>query len=162
MRAELSCLQEMDHPHIIKFYEAYVCDKGKEVHMVMEMCEGGELFDYVVGLKRLEEDQCCRLMQQMCSAVALLHDHDICHRDLKPENFMLARKVTDKYDPPELKLIDFGLAQTHVTQDLVMKKLVGTPYYIAPGVLEGKYSIKCDVWSLGVIMYIMLYGNAPF
>lgn len=102
-------------------------------------------------------------MRKILSAVKHLHERGICHRDLKPENFLFS----DKTDEAEIKLIDFGLSkrfgqiqEAHPSEK--MHTIVGTPYYVAPEVLKGNYDFACDVWSLGVILYIMLCGYPPF
>jgi len=94
----------------------------------------------------------------MVSAVKHLHQIGIVHRDLKPENFIMAECSPDS----EIKLIDFGLSQRFSGQEQHLHSIVGTPYYVAPEVLRGDYDQKCDVWSLGVIMYILLCGYPPF
>lgn len=94
----------------------------------------------------------------MLSAVKHLHIHGIVHRDLKPENFLLA---TDEEDS-EIKLIDFGLSKRFTSEEHHMHTVVGTPFYVAPEVLKGDYNGQCDIWSLGVILYILLCGYPPF
>lgn len=96
-------------------------------------------------------------MRQAFGAMKYLHENNIAHRDIKPENFLL---FSDE-DVNNIKLIDFGLAQK-VTEDVVMNKPNGTAYYIAPEVLKGEYTNKCDIWSLGVVLYILLCGRPPF
>ena len=102
-------------------------------------------------------------MRKILSSVKHLHEHGICHRDLKPENFLFS----DNSEDAEIKLIDFGLSKRFGAiqeQDPAekMHTIVGTPYYVAPEVLRGNYDFSCDVWSLGVILYIMLCGYPPF
>jgi len=103
-------------------------------------------------------------MDQITSAILHLHEKGICHRDIKPENFMFADKTAES----ELKLIDFGLSkrfgpnQSGEAGGDFMHSIVGTPYYVAPEVLEGNYGFECDVWSLGIILYILLCGYPPF
>jgi calcium-dependent protein kinase len=102
-------------------------------------------------------------MKKILSAVKHLHEHGICHRDLKPENFLFSDKSIDA----EIKLIDFGLSKrfgqlVDVNPHEKMHTIVGTPYYVAPEVLKGSYDFSCDIWSLGVILYIMLCGYPPF
>jgi len=96
----------------------------------------------------------------MLSAVKHLHEHNIVHRDLKPENFLM----NDTGDDAEIKLIDFGLSKRFSTKDNIekMHTVVGTPYYVAPEVLKGNYDKQCDVWSLGVILFVFLCGYPPF
>ena len=96
-------------------------------------------------------------MKQSFYALCYLHKNRICHRDIKPENFLLYKED----DASHIKLIDFGLAKRVVPNE-IMNKPNGTPYYIAPEVLKGSYTTQCDVWSMGVIMYIMLCGKPPF
>jgi len=96
-------------------------------------------------------------MKQSFYALLYLHKNRICHRDIKPENFLLYKED----DSSHIKLIDFGLAKRVVPNE-IMNKPNGTPYYIAPEVLKGSYTTQCDVWSMGVIMYIMLCGKPPF
>ena len=103
-------------------------------------------------------------MDEITSAILHMHEKGICHRDIKPENFMFA----DKSEDSELKLIDFGLSKRFGKNESgapggdFMHSIVGTPYYVAPEVLEGRYGYECDVWSLGIILYIMLCGYPPF
>lgn len=170
LEEELAILTEVDHPNIIKFHETYI--DYRYVHIVMELCEGGELFEKIVEMHRFTEIQAADLMKKILSAVKHLHEHGICHRDLKPENFLFS----DRGPEAEIKLIDFGLSKRFGPNALAghdpllgsacmedkMHTIVGTPYYVAPEVLMGSYDFSCDVWSLGVILFIMLCGYPPF
>ena len=161
LEEELAILSKVDHPNIIKFHETYI--DYRYVHIVMELAEGGELFEKIVEMHKFSESQAASLMRKILSAVKHLHEHGICHRDLKPENFLFS----DKSAEAEIKLIDFGLSKRFGAiqeQDPSekMHTIVGTPYYVAPEVLKGNYDFSCDVWSLGVILFIMLCGYPPF
>eukprot|EP00918_Siedleckia_nematoides_P089875 GHVU01197517.1.p1 GENE.GHVU01197517.1~~GHVU01197517.1.p1 ORF type:complete len:301 (-),score=77.95 GHVU01197517.1:20-922(-) len=103
------------------------------------------------------EGYACTLMRQILAAIYYCHQHNIAHRDLKPENFLFSEKAKDS----PLKIIDFGLA-AHCPEGTKMKTKAGTPYYVAPQVLKGSYDRKCDLWSAGVMMYILLVGYPPF
>jgi len=111
-----------------------------------------------VAAQKFSEHHAAEIMEQMLSAVKHLHIHGIVHRDLKPENFLLA---TDEEDS-EIKLIDFGLSKRFTSEEHHMHTVVGTPFYVAPEVLKGDYNGQCDIWSLGVILYILLCGYPPF
>jgi len=126
----------------------------------MEYCKGGELFDRIVAAQRFTERHAADIMSQMLSAVKHLHEKGIVHRDLKPENFLM----DDTTENAEVKLIDFGLSKRFSQQDEIekMHTVVGTPYYVPPEVLKGNYDINCDVWSLGVILFVFLCGYPPF
>mmetsp|Transcript_23328 Transcript_23328/g.23070 ORF Transcript_23328/g.23070 Transcript_23328/m.23070 type:complete len:313 (+) Transcript_23328:168-1106(+) len=152
---ELSILRVMDHPNIVKILETYETDRI--CYLVMELCEGGELFDRIIQEKNLSEAHAAFIMRKLFSALSYCHDQGICHRDLKPENLMFLTKNPDS----DIKLIDFGLAK-EVSESSVMHRFNGTPYYIAPEVLSRNYSYEVDCWSLGVIMYVMLSGTPPF
>lgn len=158
LESELQILKTLDHPNIIKFYETYV--DYRYVHIVMELCTGGELFDRIVEAQKFNEAKAATLFNKILSAVKHLHDHGICHRDLKPENFLFL----DKSEDAEIKIIDFGLSKKfdHAEMMSEMKTIVGTPFYVAPEVLSGNYNKQCDVWSLGIILYILLCGYPPF
>ena len=152
---EDSILKELDHPNIIRVYEVYK-NKAK-IFIVTELCTGGELFDRIKELTRFTENQAAKYMLEIVSAVKHCHQHGIVHRDLKPENLLFEN------DSPEakLKLIDFGTSQ-FFTKERKMRRLIGTYYYMAPEIFAGEYDEKCDVWSLGIILYIMLCGHPPF
>jgi calcium-dependent protein kinase len=128
----------------------------------MEECSGGELFQRLAlnakNNKLYTEKDAARMMKQILEAVNYLHYHGVCHRDLKPENILLSSMD----ECSQLKLIDFGLSKVLKTMDDIMNGAVGTLYYMAPEVILGSYNEKCDVWSCGVILYIMLSGNPPF
>ncbi len=152
---ELDILTEVDHPNIIKYYESY--NDGKYLHIVTELCSGGELFDRIIKQGKFSESEAANIMGKILSALSYLHKLGICHRDLKPENFIFSSPDPDA----EIKIIDFGLA-TRQLKEGQMSDAVGTAYYVAPEVLKGVYTNACDVWSLGVIFYIMLSGKPPF
>ncbi|EAK88852.1 calcium/calmodulin dependent protein kinase with a kinas domain and 4 calmodulin-like EF hands [Cryptosporidium parvum Iowa II] len=153
---EINILKNLDHPNIVKLYETYQ-DK-ENIYLVMELCSGGELFDRIISQGSFDEIYAANLMKQVLSTICYCHDHGIVHRDLKPENFLFLNK---NYNAP-LKIIDFGLAARVNNEDTSLNTRAGTPYYVAPEVLQGKYDKQCDMWSLGVILYILLCGYPPF
>jgi len=125
----------------------------------MELCKGGELLDRLQAQQghHYSEQVACRYVHTMLSSIAYCHANGIVHRDLKLENFLFETEEDDS----ELKLIDFGLSQ-YFEDDTVLHNAVGTPYYVAPEVMQGNYDAKCDVWSIGVIAYMLLSGTPPF
>jgi len=156
-RQEIAIMKMMDHPHILKLYETY--EDQRNIYLVLELCEGGELFERIIATGRLTEANVAGLMQQVVRALCYMHKHRVCHRDLKPENFLFL--TADPIDRNVLKLIDFGLARVCASGQLLSTK-VGTPFYVSPQVLEGAYDYSTDMWSMGVIMYTMLCGYPPF
>ena len=148
----ISCL---DHPNIIKFYETYH-DKFY-FHIVMELCKGKEVFDRIVEDGRIKEKKVCMVIMKVLHAISYCHSRGVTHRDLKPENILFETLDSES----EIKLIDFGLSRK-VFNDEKMHTILGTPYYVAPEVLQGEYDEKCDIWSIGALTYIMLCGDPPF
>lgn len=158
LKIEINLLKETDHPNIIRLHELY--EDSIYLYFVTELCTGGEFFD-VLAKKVKEhllytERQAAIIFSQIISAINYCHSHGICHRDIKPENIMFVDSNLD-----EIKLIDFGLSQIY-SKDNPMHSIVGTTYYMAPEVIEGQYDEKCDIWSAGCILYIMLSGRPPF
>ena len=152
---EISIMKQIDHPNIVKLYETY--EDIQYIYLPMEICEGGELFDKIIEMGRFPEQIACNLFLQMISSISYLHSKEIVHRDLKPENFLFSRKDINS----NLKLIDFGLAKS-VSKERFMTTKTGTCYYVSPEILSGPYTSKCDIWSLGVILFMMLSGYPPF
>ena len=156
---EVNLMIKLDHPNIIKLYEYYENDKN--IYLIMELCTGGELFDRIVentenGIQYTEK-QAANLFRQMMDAINYCHKNGIVHRDLKPENLLFLNK--DQNSP--IKVIDFGMSK-RFTAEKYMNEKVGTAYYISPEVLKGKYDEKCDIWSAGVILYIIICGYPCF
>jgi len=144
-----------DHPNIVQLYQVF--EDIQNVYMIMSCCDGGELFDRIQSDEGFNEIQASNLFRQMVSATYYVHSRGIAHCDLKPENFLFHDKKKDS----KLMLIDFGMAKI-VEWRKYYKRMNGTPYYIAPEVLDGRYNESCDMWSLGVILFIMIFGFPPF
>lgn len=177
---EINIQKTLDHPNIIKLYETY--EDERNVYLVFEVCEGGELFDRIISKGHFSENEARHLFVQIMKSLFYCHKHGICHRDLKPENFLFGSKD----DHSVLKLIDFGLSKIFANENEIidskpsnskiagfsefrgrrkpnaMTTKAGTPYYIAPEVMDGNYDEKCDIWSAGVLLYILLCGYPPF
>lgn len=157
VRREVKILRALSgHNNLPHFYDAY--EDHDNVYIVMELCEGGELLDRILsrGGKYTEEDA-KTVMIQILNVVAFCHLQGVVHRDLKPENFLF----TSKEDTSQLKAIDFGLSD-YVRPDERLNDIVGSAYYVAPEVLHRSYSTEADIWSVGVIVYILLCGSRPF
>ena len=148
-------LSGLDHPNIIKVYEYFI--DNKFYYVVTEIASGGELYDQIAKILYFNELDAAVIMQQLFSAIFYLHSRGIVHRDLKPENMMLETQAKGDLN---IKLIDFGTANFYSKEEGSNKMTlkVGTPYYIAPEVVKKNYDNKCDLWSCGVIMYILLCG----
>lgn len=158
--AEIEIMKLLDHPHIMRLY--YTFEGADNICIVSELCSGGEFFDVIERHGYLPECSSRRIFKQILSGVNYLHGKYICHRDLKPENFLVSKKL-ENLDDLHLKLIDFGTAKDFGKGQMVTK--VCTPHYVAPEVLKRScdpYSEKVDVWSCGVILYMMLSGLMPF
>lgn len=145
------------HENVVEFYEAFEDDDF--VYIVMELCKGGELLDRILSKKnsRYTEKDAAKIVRQMLKVVACCHLHGIVHRDLKPENFLFKSQSEDS----PLKAIDFGLS-AFIKPGKVFHDVVGSAYYVAPEVLKKRSGPESDVWSIGVITYILLCGRRPF
>lgn len=155
LELEVDILSKISHPNAMQIYEYY--QDAKYFYIVSEFCAGGELFDKITKKGKFNEREAANILKQMLSTVLYCHSNNIVHRDLKPENILL----DDKSDDTVIKIIDWGGARYFI-HGKKMTTVSGTPYYIAPEVLKEKYDEKCDIWSCGVILYILLSGYPPF
>ncbi|OMJ65155.1 hypothetical protein SteCoe_39021 [Stentor coeruleus] len=154
LRRELEILSRIDHPNIIRLFESY--EDEKYMHLVMELCTGGDLRDRIIDKGSFTESEAATILKKILGAVNYLHLNSISHRDIKPDNFLYESKTSQ-----EIKLVDFGMS-TCFSKLAHMKSLAGSPGYLAPEVLKGSYNQSCDVWSLGVLLYYMLSSKLPF
>ncbi|KAI3787432.1 hypothetical protein L1987_41895 [Smallanthus sonchifolius] len=157
VRREVKILRALSgHKHLIHFFDA--CEDTNNVYIVMELCEGGELLDRILSRGgRYTEADAKLIIVQILSVVAFCHLQGVVHRDLKPENFLFMSKSEDA----DMKLIDFGLSD-FIRPEERLNDIVGSAYYVAPEVLHRSYSLEADIWSIGVISYILLCGSRPF
>ena len=154
LKSEVTILSNLDHPNIVKYFGTFE-DEGY-IHIVMEYLKGHDLYK-IISLKKytgFDEKDMCKIIQQLLKALSFIHSKNIVHRDIKPENILFS----NKRDYTSLRLIDFGLA----TSNNKDKKSVGTPYYMSPEMINGESCAKSDIWSVGVIVYLMLTGKFPF
>ena len=158
IKKEINILKSLDHPNIIKVYEFFKTEKY--IYIIEELCTGGELFDKIVDVKHFSETVACNIMRQLLSAVAYCHEKGIIHRDLKPENILIESSEEKNKDFFHIKVIDFGTCE--ILKKSKLTEQIGTSFYIAPEVLKNGYNEKCDLWSCGVILYILLCGSPPF
>jgi calcium-dependent protein kinase len=185
LRREVDHLRTVHHPYIIELEDVF--EDANYIHLITELCTGGELYDKVLELsqtpeRHFGEPDAAHIVRNILDAISYCHNvQHICHRDLKASNFLFLNSKTKTH----IKIIDFGLSihvphrrndetnettptpsSTSITHDRglgVMSSRVGTPYYVAPEVLtQAKYTNQCDVWSIGVIAYLLLSGTLPF
>ncbi|CAH1445702.1 calcium-dependent protein kinase 7 [Lactuca sativa] len=156
VKREVEIMKHMPpHPNIVSLKGTYEDDNA--VHLVMELCEGGELFDRIVARGHYTERAAAGVTKTIVEVIQMCHKHGVMHRDLKPENFLFANKK----ETAALKAIDFGLSVFFKPGER-FNEIVGSPYYMAPEVLKRNYGPEVDVWSAGVILYILLCGVPPF
>ncbi|KAK6937143.1 Protein kinase domain [Dillenia turbinata] len=156
VRREVAIMKHLPkHPNIVSLKDTFEDDNA--VHIVMELCEGGELFDRIVARGHYTERAAAVVTRTIVEVVQNCHKHGVMHRDLKPENFLFANKK----ETAPLKAIDFGLSVFFKPGER-FTEIVGSPYYMAPEVLKRNYGPEVDVWSAGVILYILLCGVPPF
>ena len=161
---EIEILSKMDHPNIIKLFEVF--EDNKFFYLINDLCTGGELLDRIVKKRKeipFTEKEAAIIFKELVSAISYCHDMNIVHRDLKPENILFINE--DKNSP--IKVIDFGFSKEFKNKNSNSKQKnmsskVGTVYYMAPEILQGNYNELCDIWSCGVILYIILCGYPPF
>eukprot|EP00727_Mastigamoeba_balamuthi_P012755 m51a1_g8101 putative myosin light chain kinase (415) ;mRNA; f:84027-86682 len=155
LEREIDIMKRLKHPNIVELYEVF--NTSQYIYMVMEYISGGELYDQIVARGSFTEADAANLIKQVLSATEHMHEHGIAHRDLKPENLLLSTARADA-----VKVADFGLSKDFNTASQ-MSTCCGSPSYVAPEVLGGGvYSNACDVWSIGVILYVLLSGYLPF
>jgi len=161
LRREIDLLTGIHHRGIMKMVDCY--EDAEHVHIVSEKYAGGELFDRIVENTSprgcLSERRAGAVVESLLEAVAYLHENGVVHRDIKPENILLE---SDNNDYAAVKLIDFGLSRHHEEGEGPMTNPVGTAYYMSPELLEGEYDKSTDLWSIGVVAYILLCGVPPF
>ncbi|PON72700.1 Calcium/calmodulin-dependent/calcium-dependent protein kinase [Parasponia andersonii] len=157
IKREISTMKLIRHPNVIRMYE--VMASKTKIYIVMEFVTGGELFDKIASRGRLKEDEARKYFQQLICAVDYCHSRGVCHRDLKPENLLLDANGT-------LKVSDFGLSALpqQVREDGLLHTTCGTPNYVAPEVINNKGydGAKADLWSCGVILFVLMAGYLPF
>lgn len=153
---EISILSKLDHPNVIQLHDLFI--EPERVFLVTEYMKGGDLFDRIAKERHYNEDDAKETCRVLFGAVAHIHSRKIAHRDLKPENILLSTLKNDSI----IKIADFGFAKYKVIPHSLQTEC-GTPKYMAPEILKGvKYDTKADIWSLGVITFVLLGGYYPF
>lgn len=159
LREEIEIMQAIPHHrNIIRIHSVY--EDVECLWLVLDLCAGGELFDRIQNQPNgtYTEKDAATVLKQMAEGIGHLHEQKIAHCDLKPDNFLF---LTKEQDSP-LKIIDFGMSKTVQRPWKYLSRFRGTPYYVAPEVLSGKYLEHCDIWSFGIVMFVMLFGFPPF
>ena len=154
---EIQILKNLDHPKILKILDFF--STSNLYYIITEYCPDGELFNEIIKVGKFDEGQSAFIMNQIFKAITYCHSLNIIHRDLKPENIMITER--EKNGCLQVKRIDFGTAKIS-EKGQSENRYVGSSYYMAPEVIKRKYNEKCDIWSCGVIMYILLTGRPPF
>ena len=154
IKREIKILQMMDHPNIIKTYK--IIENEKNYFIIMEYCQGGELFNYIVDKEKLDENEASMFFYQLINALEYIHSLGIAHRDLKPENLLL---IENKI----IKIIDFGLSN-YFNGEQNLETPCGSPSYASPEIIKGETynGFSIDIWASGIIMFAMLCGYLPF
>ena len=154
---EITILNSISHPNIVKLHHTF--ENKRRIYLILDFIAGGDLFDMIVEREHLSEFESSRIMCKIVQAVEYLHSKNICHRDLKPENILF----NIKGDINTVCITDFGLSNMSTNITSKLQTACGTPSYVAPEILSGNgYSFKIDIWSCGIILYILLCGFPPF
>jgi len=159
-KSEIELTRTLTHPNIIDLYDVY--ENKESLMLVMELCQGGELFDRIAEYAKkglaYNEKLAANILKQVLSALAFMHSHNICHCDLKPSNILFSTKNKDA----QVKVIDFGYAQRLPKWRRYLHQRCGTVHYLAPEMVAGSYNKQADLWSTGIIMFAMFFGYTPF
>lgn len=156
-RREVTVMMAVDHPNIPRLFETF--EDRTHVHLVLDFCSGGQLLSHVSKSGPLSEAEASAVMRQVFRPLHYLHGQLLCHRDVKPDNLMFA--TDGPVEQRLVKIVDFGLA-CRVYPDKPLRAKVGSVYYVAPEVLDGRYNQLCDEWSAGVLMFVLLSRQRPF
>ena len=151
---EVDILKTLDHPNVLKVYEYF--EDERNYYIVMEYCKDGDLYDELKAIGKFDEENAGKIMGQLFSGISYIHRKNVIHRDIKLDNILISDKSKDIC----IKIIDFNIATFNMGKRL--SKITGTPNYIAPEVIKESYTEKCDMWSCGIIMYLLLSGKFPF
>ncbi|CAI2384504.1 unnamed protein product [Moneuplotes crassus] len=155
IKREIKIQKKVKHPNIAQLYE--MVETEEFIYLILEYCSGGELFDYIVAKKRLDEKEACKYFQELISGIEYLGKNNISHRDLKPENLLIDFNKS-------IKIIDFGLSNFYSDKNDKLQTACGSPCYAAPEMIAGKKynGLMTDIWSAGVVLYTMICGYLPF
>lgn len=148
---EIELLRKLSHPNI--FTPIEYCVDSDNLFIVSELCRGGSLFEKISKEKQLDESKCKAILRQILLGLNYIHSKNIVHRDIKPENLLFESDSSDAL----IKIIDFGISDNYAAE--VLNKVCGTAFYVAPEVLHRNYNEKCDIWSLGAVLYCMITGR---
>jgi serine/threonine protein kinase len=153
---EITMMKLMNHPNVLRLYDVY--ESSKELYLVLEYVEGGELFDFLVNRGRLPSIEALAYFKQIIHGLNYAHTFSIIHRDLKPENILIA-----SLNPPLVKIADWGMA-AFAPPALELETSCGSPHYASPEIVNGEryQGTATDIWSCGVILYALLTGRLPF
>ena len=152
-KREVEFLRSLDHENVVRFVDTY--NGRSHLYIITEKCTGGELFDRLIQLKRFKENDAIDIIQQVFCGLEYIHSEGVIHRDLKAENILFAHDGT-------VKLIDFGLAARVTSDGHTLSAIVGSAHYLAPEMIRQRYSYQVDIWSAGVLLYLLLVGKYPF
>ena len=148
---ELKTLMTVDHPNVIGFISAF--ESEEHFYILMEHCQGGNLLERLKEKQRFNEEEATSILYQLLKALSYLHANEICHRDVKLANVLLSGSI--------VKLIDFGISKQLLRNER-RQSSKGTLEFLAPETLQGDYGVECDMWSCGIVMYLMLTGKTPY
>lgn len=156
---QIDNLLYLNHPNIGMIYE--ILEDEKFVYMIQEFFENGDLFNFILKNKKMNENLCKVIIKQLLAAVKYLHDNNIMHRGIKPHNIFILKFEEEDINQTMLKLCDFG-AVAYIKDYVTFTDFSGHPAYSAPEVIQGKYDNRADIWAIGIICYFLLTGSTPF
>eukprot|EP00960_Hanusia_phi_P077804 768743-Hanusia_phi.AAC.7 len=164
LEKEINAMLKISHPNIVRLHGVY--HERSKTYLILDLMTGGTVMDRIIEMDHFQERDAIVMISDVLSAVAYLHSIGIAHRDIKPENLLYASSTPESPDYYTIKLADFGLSST-TTEQSSMKTLCGTPTYVAPEIIDPKrksiyYGPEVDIWSIGIVMYVMLCGFPPF